>query len=142
MPIVIGRKVLVNTVNRTRAAKRIWKSARIWLAAAIVITIKHAHMLFDIVNNFNTNFSLIAEELVMQPGTYNYDYHCNLPEGLPTSLEADIGHIRYMVRVILDIPLETDTEFSEMFTVIKPLNLNLNPANRVSATGAVTMADF
>lgn len=70
--------------------------------------------------------------MTVQAGNYNYDFHCNLPAGLPTSLEADIGYIRYMARVVLDIPMWPDTEFNEVFTVIKPLNLNYDPTLRVS----------
>lgn len=51
--------------------------------------------------------------------------------GLPTSLEAAHGHIRYVVKVVLERPIWLDKEFSEMFTVIKPLNLNLYPDLKV-----------
>lgn len=73
-------------------------------------------------------------DVTVQPGTYNYNFQCSLPSGLPTSLEATIGHIRYMVRVVMDIPMWVDTEFVEVFTVIKPLNLNYSEELRVSVT--------
>lgn len=54
-----------------------------------------------------------------------------LPPELPTSVEGGIGYIRYMVRVVLDIPMWPDPEFEEPFTVIKAINLNAIPALRV-----------
>lgn len=51
--------------------------------------------------------------------------------GLPTSLEAEYGHIRYMVNVVLDRPMWPDQEYECMFTVIKPVNLNLDRSLRV-----------
>lgn len=67
----------------------------------------------------------------MQPGDYKYSFHCNLPPGLPTSLEAETGYIRYKVRIVLDIALWPDQEYETIFTVIRPLNLNFDPALRV-----------
>lgn len=54
-----------------------------------------------------------------------------LPAGLPTSVEANTGYIRYMARVVVDIPMAFDPEFEEIFTVIKAVNLNAIPALRV-----------
>lgn len=54
-----------------------------------------------------------------------------LPAGLPTSVEGEFGHIRYIARVVLDIPLWPDREFEVPFTVIKAINLNAIPALRV-----------
>lgn len=68
----------------------------------------------------------------IQPGEYQYNFHCNLPAGLPTSLEGDKGYIRYEARVVLDIPNWPDKEFFEMFTVVKALNLNNDPTLRVN----------
>ena len=66
------------------------------------------------------------------PGVYNYTFQCQLPPGLPTSLEGEIGHVRYRVRVILDIPLWIDKKFEKGFTVIRPFDLNSNQHLRVS----------
>lgn len=71
-------------------------------------------------------------ELEIQPGTYGYAFRCQLPEGLPTSLEGEYGHIRYTARVNLDRPMWPDQEYESAFTVIKPINLNLDPSLRVS----------
>lgn len=54
-----------------------------------------------------------------------------LPAELPTSVEADIGYIRYMARVVMDIPMAFDKELETVFTVIKPILLNTIPALRV-----------
>lgn len=68
---------------------------------------------------------------MLQPGTYNYTFQCNLPIGLPTSVEGVHGYIRYSVTLNLDRPLWPDQEFEEGFTVIKPVNLNDQPTLRV-----------
>lgn len=68
------------------------------------------------------------------PGQYQYGFHCKLSEILPTSLEGDVGYIRYQARVVLEIALCPDEEFVETFTVIKPLNLNKNSMLRVRST--------
>lgn len=65
------------------------------------------------------------------PGTYDYTFQCMLPPGLPTSVEGNIGYIRYTARVVLDIPMWPDKEFDVPFTVIKAINLNAIPALRV-----------
>lgn len=70
-------------------------------------------------------------EMQLLPGTYNYNFQCVLPPGLPTSVEHDLGHIAYGVHVILDIPMWANEEFKENFTVIKTVNLNENPLYRV-----------
>lgn len=51
--------------------------------------------------------------------------------GLPTSLEAQNGHIRYGLQVVLDRLRWPDQKFEESFTVIKPLNLNHDISLRV-----------
>lgn len=46
--------------------------------------------------------------------------------------EGNVGYIRYSVEVVLDIPFWPDKEFEELFTVIKPLDLNDEYDLRVS----------
>lgn len=69
----------------------------------------------------------------MEPGEYRYNFQVQLPLGLPTSLEARAGHIRYGLQVVLDRPLWLDQKFEETFTVIKPLNLNNDMTLRVNS---------
>ncbi|XP_055296096.1 arrestin domain-containing protein 1-like isoform X2 [Sitodiplosis mosellana] len=66
----------------------------------------------------------IRGELTIEPGTYTYAFQVFLPLGVPTSLEAQHGHVRYGLQVVLDRPRWPDQKFEETFTVIKPLNLN------------------
>lgn len=67
----------------------------------------------------------------MDAGLYEYNFQCDLPSQLPTSVEGKYGHIRYTARVVLDIPMWPDTEFKERFTVIKPFDLNKDRSLRV-----------
>lgn len=68
----------------------------------------------------------------MNRGTHTYNFQCNLPAELPTSVEGNIGYIRYTARVVVDVPMAFDKDFKQGFTVIRPLNLNNNPEMRVS----------
>lgn len=77
-------------------------------------------------------FSL-KDEMHLEPGEYTYDYRIRLPVGLPTSIEAQCGYIRYGLQVVLDRPrFSSDQKFAETFTVIRPLNLNYDISLRVS----------
>lgn len=70
----------------------------------------------------------------LEPGEYNYDYQIRLPTGLPTSVESQIGYIRYGLQVVLDRPrFLPDQKFAETFTVIRSLNLNYDITLRVSS---------
>lgn len=86
-------------------------------------------MVSNCLMHFNDN-----PQKVFYAGQLLSGFNCNLPAGLPTSLEGDIGYIRYRARVVLDIPLWRDVEFGDVFTVIKPLNLNYDSTLRVSST--------
>lgn len=68
----------------------------------------------------------------LNPGIYQYSFECMLPPELPTSVEGSYGHIRYIVRVVLDFRLHPEIKFEETFTVIKMINLNYDPALRVT----------
>lgn len=70
-------------------------------------------------------------EITVAQGEYNYTFETVLPMGLPTSVEAQNGHIRYGLQVVLDRPRWPDQKFEESFTVIKPLNLNNDISLRV-----------
>lgn len=79
------------------------------------------------------SFSVLKDELHLEPGEYKYDYQLQLPTGLPTSIESQIGYIRYGVQVVLDRPrFSPDQKFAKNFSLIKPLNLNHDITLRVS----------
>lgn len=81
---------------------------------------------------FFNSLSYKPGELTLHPGVYRYNFHVELPFGIPTSLEAQIGHIRYGLQVVLNRPRWPDQKFEETFTVIKPLNLNDDTTLRVN----------
>lgn len=78
-------------------------------------------------------FFIRTGELTLEPGVYQYDFQAQLPTGIPTSLEAMHGHIRYGLQVVLDRPRWANQNFEATFTVIKPLNLNNDIALRVKS---------
>lgn len=76
-------------------------------------------------------YQIAIDEIRLMPGTYNYTFQCMLPSNLPTSVEGEIGYIRYTARVVVDIPMWPDDKFEVPFTVIKAINLNAIPGLRV-----------
>ncbi|XP_037924802.1 arrestin domain-containing protein 4-like isoform X2 [Hermetia illucens] len=68
-----------------------------------------------------------APPAVIQPGSYTYNFSCQLPYEVPSSFESPYGHIRYSVKVVLDRPKRFDDSFTKNFTVLKALDLNYEP---------------
>lgn len=74
-----------------------------------------------------------AGNIKIDAGQYNYDFQCKLPSGMPSSVEAETGHIRYLVRVVMDLQMWPNKEFVEPITIVKQLHLNEYPSMRVSS---------
>lgn len=74
---------------------------------------------------FYTKF--LAPPAIIQPGSYIYNFSCQLPYEVPSSFESPYGHIRYSVKVVLDRPKRFDNTFTKNFTVLKALDLNYEP---------------
>ncbi|XP_065365055.1 arrestin domain-containing protein 3-like [Calliphora vicina] len=67
----------------------------------------------------------------MPAGTYTYPFQILLPVRCPTSCEARHGHIRYELMLKINRLFHFDNEFSKSLTVLKLLDLNINPAFRI-----------
>ncbi len=76
--------------------------------------------------------------LEIQPGLYNYTFMVVIPEAAPSSVQEAHGSIRYNVRVKYDRPWAFDDEYVEDFTVVCPIDLNLNPMLRNPAEKTIT----
>jgi hypothetical protein len=61
-----------------------------------------------------------------------------IPEGTPSSVNEAYGSIKYNVRLKYDRPWAFDDEYVEDFTVICPINLNLNPMLRNPAENTIS----
>ncbi|CAG4944142.1 unnamed protein product [Parnassius apollo] len=67
-------------------------------------------------------------EIEIPAGKQVYNFTCALPPVLPSSFEGQYGYVRYTIKVTLDRPWKFDQETKIAFTVINPLDLNLNPS--------------
>ncbi|XP_054004300.1 arrestin domain-containing protein 17 [Hylaeus anthracinus] len=78
---------------------------------------------------FETKYYLVGSasggEIEIQSGEHKFPFQCVLPTNLPSSFESDFGHVRYTVKAILDRPWKFDQEVKSPFTVVLPLDLNL-----------------
>lgn len=73
-----------------------------------------------------------ADAIEMQPGTFSYNFACELPLLLPETLAASHGSIAYSVEAVLDIPWRFDKEIQTYFTVVRHDNLNDYPELRMA----------
>lgn len=78
------------------------------------------------------NSTQVRGEGVLPKGTHTYTFNIPLPLSCPTSCEGKYGHIRYALWLIVERPFRFDNEFSKPLTVIRTVDLNLNPVYRVS----------
>ncbi|XP_055641431.1 arrestin domain-containing protein 3-like [Toxorhynchites rutilus septentrionalis] len=62
--------------------------------------------------------------LELLPGIHTYRFSCVLPPNLITSLEADHGHVRYTVKVVLERSWKFEKSYKVAFTVLRHVNLN------------------
>lgn len=76
-------------------------------------------------------FDYFPADIQLAPGVYDYNFQCNLPSQLPTSVEGGYGFIAYTARVVVDIPLWPDMKFEQPFHVIRPLDVNADPSLQV-----------
>lgn len=75
---------------------------------------------------------VLAAEIDLPVGRQQLPFTCVLPPALPSSFEGSKGHIRYTVKVIIDRPWKFDHETKTAFTVLSPVDLNLNPTLKVN----------
>ncbi|XP_011193690.2 arrestin domain-containing protein 17 [Zeugodacus cucurbitae] len=64
-------------------------------------------------------------------GDYSYTFHVILPDNLPTSFDGKYGQIHYEIITTIDRPARYPKVFKLPFTVIQPLDLNLDTIYRV-----------
>lgn len=74
---------------------------------------------------------MVRGDGVLPAGTHTYEFNIPLPLSCPTSCEGKYGHTRYALWVIIDRPLRFDNEFSRPLTVLRTVDLNLNPVYKV-----------
>ncbi|KAK7861784.1 hypothetical protein R5R35_011957 [Gryllus longicercus] len=66
-------------------------------------------------------------EMMLPPGKHTYPFSYTLPHNIPSSFEGIHGHVRYTVKVEVVRPWRFDYKSKAAFTVLTPLDLNLEP---------------
>lgn len=70
------------------------------------------------------NFDSNVDDIRITPGTYTYPFSHKLSAEVPSTLEGEVGFIRYTIKVVFDRPSWQIPSEERRFIVIKPLNLN------------------
>lgn len=68
-----------------------------------------------------------ADPVVVQAGANRYEFTCQLPSHLPASFESPYGSINYAIQTMLVVPWDSDIKSEIKFTVIREVDLNLQP---------------
>ncbi|KAK7863086.1 hypothetical protein R5R35_011008 [Gryllus longicercus] len=68
-----------------------------------------------------------GSDIMLQPGDHCYPFSIVLPDTLPCSYEGRFGHIRYIVKAILERPWKHHHDAKAAFTVINHFDLNIDP---------------
>lgn len=64
----------------------------------------------------------------LEEGEHVYPFSVSLPFQLPSTFNGEFGHVRYVAKVVIDIPWGKDKEQEKTFIVNSPLNLNDEPS--------------
>ncbi|XP_061393221.1 arrestin domain-containing protein 3-like [Musca vetustissima] len=81
------------------------------------------------------NETIVRGEGVLPVGVHTYTFTIVLPLECPTSCEGRYGHIRYGISLILNRILRFDNTYYIPLTVLKTVDLNLNPVFKVPLLG-------
>ena len=91
---------------------------------------KHTHSYSSNESYLNFDCVFVTKEsksdLYLEPGDYSYPFDVVIPDNAPTSFEHVFGNVRYSVYCTIDIPWKFDKHVIRSFSVINPLDLNLN----------------
>lgn len=81
-------------------------------------------------NYLKTSLCIVGEkggpEFPLEPGTYTYNFEYKVPDDLPSSVHHYLfGMIYYSIVINIDRPLQSDDHFNAGFSIVRPLDLNL-----------------
>lgn len=64
------------------------------------------------------------EEIELDAVPYKFKFEFMLPHSLPSSIEGDCGHIRYVAKVVFDMPLWIDRYALTLFIhIVDPMHI-------------------
>ena len=67
----------------------------------------------------------------MSAGEHIYPFECDLPPNLPSSLESELGHVRYTIKATIDRPWKFDHKVEDTFKVLSVYDLNADSRAKV-----------
>lgn len=65
----------------------------------------------------------VDEAQLLENGKHVYPFNFSLPHKLPSTFNEYNGHVRYTVKVIIDIPQGISEKSKKIFKVFSPINL-------------------
>ena len=68
-----------------------------------------------------------GDKTELEIDSYELPFKLSLPKNIPSSFEASDGNVRYYLEVTIDRPLMVDATSTRFFTVVSPVDLNMNP---------------
>lgn len=69
---------------------------------------------------------------LLEDGKHVYPFNFSLPHHLPSTFNEYNGHVRYTVKVTVDVPWGINQKSKTIFKVVSPINLNYEPKLIVS----------
>ena len=92
------------------------------------IRYKNEERYLDIQQNL---YGYNGDSIELQMGSYEFPFNFTLPQNIPSSFEGPHGGVRYYVKVTIDRPWKFDHSHTCFFTVVTPVDLNMNPQAQV-----------
>lgn len=76
--------------------------------------------------------AIVRNEGILPAGSYIFKFNFQVPKSCPTSYAEKYGRIWYALWLIVDRSFRFNKVFSKPITVLKKVNLNLNPKFKVN----------
>ena len=72
-----------------------------------------------------------GDKVELEVDSHELPFKLTLPKNIPSSFEASDGSVRYYLEATIDRPLAVDATSTRFFTVVSPVDLNMNPQAQI-----------